>query len=490
MLVKMMICFVICVSYLVISCTGRLVTYQRNYDVFDKRNWNNHQVLKECNGLVINNFLGFTSFGKLDVKEVVFEEYAQILFENDTEIILDIDSVNELNCVATNTTEMNLHRWHHSGNWLLPGRLNGNEAVPHMERLPCEYDDVVFPKGILTGGIKIYQPITVKSLKYGHDYWTNNDIIAAKNDEILGLFLIFMLDVVLNIRNVACNDPSGCFCGNEIVNMDTCRYFKSPKNLNCESPITPKGFCHAICGASITFNLKPNFKINSIDQKFKEYTSDTYVSKVRDGKGKPIIQIIFTEKQFTGNSLEEAKHLYQILQNENILEVNASQFLSSSLYYNPGNRVQNAFVVIFGSLLTVCLVFGFIILLFGEHPTSARLRDRLGISSAPLTYRSIFFSRSSVSEGTGLIGEGQSMAGSLQNIPKSLETPLFSEIKRTFGTSSSNASSTEELTKETEEQNDQVDPEEETTNQDLKNYQLINAVAEEGELVDLSNLNG
>ncbi|XP_028138292.1 uncharacterized protein LOC114332663 isoform X3 [Diabrotica virgifera virgifera] len=431
MWVKMIIYFVICASYLVNSCTGRLVTYQRNYDIFDKRNWINHQVSKECNGLVINNFLGFTTFGKLEVKQLVLKEYAQILFEDDTEIILDPDSENKINCVATNGTEMNLHKWHNPDNWLLQGRLNGNEAIPHMERLPCEYDDVVFPKGTLSGGVKIYGSITVKSFKYGHDYWTNSDIAVAKNDEILGC-------------------------------------------------------------ASIIFNAKPNFKISSIDQKIKDYTADTYVSKVRDKNGEPAIQIIFTEKEFTGNSLEEAKHLYQILQNENILTVNASQFLSSSIYYNQGKNVRSAFAVIFGSLFSVCLVFGFIILLFGEHPTSARLRDRLGISSAPLTYRSIFFSRSSVSEGTGLIGEGQSMAGSIQNIPNSLETPVYSEIKRTFGTSSSNASSTEELTKENEEQNDKlepVDPEEEMANQDFENYQLINTVAEEGELVDLSTLN-
>ncbi|XP_050505733.1 protein amnionless isoform X2 [Diabrotica virgifera virgifera] len=475
------------------SCTGRLVTYQRNYDIFDKRNWINHQVSKECNGLVINNFLGFTTFGKLEVKQLVLKEYAQILFEDDTEIILDPDSENKINCVATNGTEMNLHKWHNPDNWLLQGRLNGNEAIPHMERLPCEYDDVVFPKGTLSGGVKIYGSITVKSFKYGHDYWTNSDIAVAKNDEILGLFLIFMAyDIDFNIHNKACNDPSGCFCGNEAVNTYTCHYFRSHKTSNCESPITPEGFCHAICGASIIFNAKPNFKISSIDQKIKDYTADTYVSKVRDKNGEPAIQIIFTEKEFTGNSLEEAKHLYQILQNENILTVNASQFLSSSIYYNQGKNVRSAFAVIFGSLFSVCLVFGFIILLFGEHPTSARLRDRLGISSAPLTYRSIFFSRSSVSEGTGLIGEGQSMAGSIQNIPNSLETPVYSEIKRTFGTSSSNASSTEELTKENEEQNDKlepVDPEEEMANQDFENYQLINTVAEEGELVDLSTLN-
>lgn len=59
----------------------------------------------------------------------------------------------------------------------------------------------------------------------------------------------------LFMREEECEDPTGCVCGNQATNMNTCwtpMFFNSEvdieKKFDCLDPIKPNGFCTEICG--------------------------------------------------------------------------------------------------------------------------------------------------------------------------------------------------------------------------------------------------
>lgn len=65
-------------------------------------------------------------------------------------------------------------------------------------------------------------------------------------------------------------------------------------------------------GASILFKPRKTFNLEKFRQKLKQYSSDTYASKVEVDQSE-LIQVIFAEKLFTGTSLNEAKELHELL---------------------------------------------------------------------------------------------------------------------------------------------------------------------------------
>lgn len=76
-----------------------------------------------------------------------------------------------------------------------------NPAVPDMERLPCQYDDVVLPAGLLTSSINAYfysNRIRVKSFTFGSEKWTNDDLINNANSEIFqSKCFLFIFEAIL-----------------------------------------------------------------------------------------------------------------------------------------------------------------------------------------------------------------------------------------------------------------------------------------------------
>lgn len=81
--------------------------------------------------------------------------------------------------------------WNEVSNWIMVG-YEGNVAVPHVEMLPCQYDEVVFPAGLQTS--RVYFNVfntKVKRFKFGKDYWNNDDLqFYLKQDLISGKYLL------------------------------------------------------------------------------------------------------------------------------------------------------------------------------------------------------------------------------------------------------------------------------------------------------------
>ncbi|XP_057670765.1 uncharacterized protein LOC130902556 [Diorhabda carinulata] len=480
----------LCILYLIKSSECYEIIFQRNNDFYDKRNWLGHVPQKKCQGLFLEQFYGTTTFKTLEIEQMVFGKLNDIILNDDTEIIFDDNTKSEMNCVAINGSEVELHQWTNFDNWLKSGVNNDNMAIPHLEKLPCVYDDVIFPKGYLSGAVVISSQVSIKSFKFGDEYYEESEFVELDSDSTLSNIIVFVRDGEINVNNRQCDDDSGCVCGNELYYGEACDVFDVPDTIECNQPILPIGFCYKICGSTIIFEPKQDFEIARMETRLKSYTSDTHISKVKNENGDEVIQIIFTEKQFTGNSIEEAQRFHQILKDDKTIEYEKSEFLTSSYPNQNGKNATNAISIIFGSLFSACVIFAMVLYLFGDNDKTKRFRERVGLGSRPLTYKSVFFSRnSSISEGTGLIGEGHLVGSSMPNIPKTFENPSFSEFtKKSSSTSSSNASSAEDLTKETgllKKPNDLTEPQvfEEQTRR-----HLIETVAEEGELVDLSDM--
>lgn len=70
-------------------------------------------------------------------------------------------------------------------NWIIEG-YEDNVAVPHMERPPCQFDDVIFPAGLQSKGVLMYgYRKKIKSFRFGNEDWTNDDLAYYLNQDII-----------------------------------------------------------------------------------------------------------------------------------------------------------------------------------------------------------------------------------------------------------------------------------------------------------------
>lgn len=75
-----------------------------------------------------------------------------------------------------NETDFSSLLWTDLANWITVG-YEDNVAVPHMERLPCQYDDISFPAGLESRAVNFFgYNVKIKSFKFANEYWNNEDL--------------------------------------------------------------------------------------------------------------------------------------------------------------------------------------------------------------------------------------------------------------------------------------------------------------------------
>ncbi|CAG9820606.1 unnamed protein product, partial [Phaedon cochleariae] len=305
------------------------------------------------------------------------------------------------------------------------------------------------------------------------------------------IFTLEDLQDAFFVTNKGCDDVTGCICGNAEAYVGVCDSVPTKDDFRCTDPVTPIGFCQPICGASIVVIPPRNFELAEMERTLKQFTSDTYISKVRNDSGNEFVQIIFAEKEFTGNSLDEAKQLYEQIK----LDHSSSHvtLYASGPYNNSEENVNNAVSVVFGTLCGVGLVFVILFVMYSPNDTAIILRNRLNIGSSHLpSFKTAYFTRhSSVAEDAGLIFEGQSMASSLLSLDKSFDNPMFGKDEKSTPSTSSprydmgNRDAVN--TGDAEESNHlESGAEMEESMPDIKQKDFDNI--SEGELVDLSDM--
>ncbi|KAJ8932102.1 hypothetical protein NQ314_014954 [Rhamnusium bicolor] len=451
--------------------------WKGDHDIHSPSNWVGGKAKNSCDGLdLTENDNADILIDNLSVKQIILPHDAILSLIEGAYIELNEQSTDVMNCARIKHL-IEMHIWSEPEAWIIQDD-DENVAIPHWERIPCKYDDVVYPKGYKSALSFVWTNVELNSFKFGEDYLKQEDL---KNDENLNrLFLTFPIEEVIHITGKTCTDPTGCVCSNEFNYDVPCAYVNDTIYLNCLNPIMPIGFCTEMCGASIELKPKSNFKLANIRKSLKHYSSDTYASKVLDGS-REIIQIIFSEKQFSGTSLDEAKDYYSRLLADTSLGVEDVEIYSSGPYFVEGKVTSNSLSLVFGTLCGVVIVFAIIFLVYSPQFATLNLRNRFAYNSRPLSsFRSNLFARYDNSENTGLILEHQSMAGSVLSLDKSFDNPMYGR------STPSTASTSYDTIGTLEEKNTKSEISLNNPMYDINNLDETVQEATEGDLVDLT----
>ncbi|XP_045469702.1 protein amnionless-like [Harmonia axyridis] len=392
-------------SVLILECLSEehVKIWKPNNDILNRENWVDPNSNEKCKKVEF----GETNTASIYIKELTASEFllpldGNLIFLDDGDMkVVDEDFKGNTNCLKLKG--LTSHLYSDPRNW--ESDVADNPAVPDREKLPCRDDLIKFPNEIYSSigdmvGLHIVSAIAMGNVT--HDFNTAVDVNPSAR---------------LVVSKRKCFDPEGCVCND--ASMD-CPPAKEPE---CLAPIHPKGFCHSICGAYTTFKPAPGFSLKKVRDALEEYSDVyTHVSKVDDD----VIQVVFAEKGYSGDSVLYADKFYEKLQEKHedfkIMEL-------KSLKKSGSQTTGNASVVseLILSLLFVLGLFGLIFCVYGDRRWLTNFRFR-NPSTFPLTstYRARFSSRDDES---GLIFDTQSIAGSVLNLRQSFDNPMFSEDK-------------------------------------------------------------
>ncbi|KAJ8911324.1 hypothetical protein NQ315_017020 [Exocentrus adspersus] len=398
-------------------------TWKHDSDVLNPDHWVGGKPGEDCEGFDMSNISRtFLVIDHLSAKEIVLPKDVTIYLPPGTEIDFRENDPGILNCVRLKKNFYS-YAWIDPENWLVDH--SENLAIPHLERIPCDHDDVVFPKGwksSLCFGIYRFK-LRLKSFKFGEDYLTNWDLRSKIED----IHILPIGSRNMFIDGKSCDDRTGCVC-TETVDDTPCLFIEQVEQFPCLDPITPIGFCTKMCGAVITVRdltsqyFLTHFTIDKIQDALAGYSSHTHVSKVLNGT-RALIQIVFTEKEFSGTSLDEAKAFDSMLLSDYSFGVSRTVLTSSGPLFIQGEATRTALSMVFGSLCGVLLVFALIF--FINSSSFKRLNlNRYSFTSRPLVG---FLAKYENTENEGLIFERASMGGSVISLEKSFDNPMFGE---------------------------------------------------------------
>lgn len=247
--------------------------------------------------------------------------------------------------------------WYDHDSWVPPD----NVATPHQERIPCDHDDVVFPKILHTRVFEyLGTTIPVGSIWFGKEPTTSDQLASfMKTSPGRDIFFNPIDPFSFQIEKKQCGDPYGCLCHTNYV---PCPPVRSTEKLPCLEPVEPENFCDAICGAYITYKPGTGPDLGTITKKLAQYSAQTHASRVQTYLGSEVVQVVFTEKDYTGTSIEEAEDFLKYLQQS---RAESAQLLKSGHYYAEGST-GSSWSIVFGSLVAVCVFFGILFYLHGD----------------------------------------------------------------------------------------------------------------------------
>ncbi|KAB1278230.1 Protein amnionless [Camelus dromedarius] len=156
--------------------------------------------------------------------------------------------------------------WHDPHLWRTGDAARGLFSVD-AERVPCRHDDVVFPSnasfrvglGPGVGNVRVY---SVRAL--GQTFTRDEDLAAFLASRAGRLR--FHGFGALSVGPDACDDPSGCVCGNAEVLPWICAALLQPlggrcPQAACQDALRPEGQCCDLCGAIVSLTHGPTFDL-------------------------------------------------------------------------------------------------------------------------------------------------------------------------------------------------------------------------------------
>ncbi|XP_025023927.1 protein amnionless, partial [Python bivittatus] len=134
------------------------------------------------------------------------------------------------------------------------------------ERVPCQYDDVIFqPETSFRVNINSEQMIQLKSISIMGQNFTS-DSALTEYMQSSSAKLQFQGQGKVQLSHTRCPDRSGCECGNSAAHERICAaLLQNSRNqcpeVTCKDAIKPDGHCCEICGVIITLKYSADFDI-------------------------------------------------------------------------------------------------------------------------------------------------------------------------------------------------------------------------------------
>ena len=187
------------------------------------------------------------------------------------------------------------------------GRSEDANPIPHMERIPCTSDSVLFPiKNSFK--VNIDSNVRIRSMKiWDKDYDSDSFRSFVDTDVGKQLFVIKNSNdfAIANDENLVCSDRTGCVCGNEKpeIQSKVCRSVlrRGCPTLHCSDPIRPVGHCCDTCASMLTFSYKPDFSFELVEGIILEFQRNPEYSNV----GSYLHKLVSQRFQFIAVDLKE-----------------------------------------------------------------------------------------------------------------------------------------------------------------------------------------
>ncbi|KAF5285129.1 hypothetical protein FQA39_LY16818 [Lamprigera yunnana] len=378
-----------------------------NNNVLDPSNWENGTEATNCRGFLFPEVLGSVgSVTQLQTSAMVLPIMGELEIQNGGYIeFSDRDF-----CVRVK--QIKPRHWLDPANW---GASN-NSATPDAERVPCVYDDVIFPNNdfaVLYPELSVsVNSIQIRGTQLSHRQWDN----FLQSDYGIEQFQKQEFTSNIVIVPKTCGDKSGCACHDDVQTEFWVCDHVSIVEPKCFKPIQPIGFCNKICGAAVYLNATDSFFLESFRFALpKSDEVDVHASKVLL-KQIPTVQVVFREKEYKEYSTRLAKEFYETLPKD------GAKIELSGMALPEGSRTTTAFSIIFGTLVGAFVVFLCIYVLY-----LGPLRD----SRIPLgrfvfrDERQYFFHK--------FDDKDVSRATSMVSLEKSFDNPMYGSVPSTSG---------------------------------------------------------
>ncbi|XP_035892433.1 protein amnionless [Anopheles stephensi] len=182
-----------------------------------------------------------------------------------------------------------------------------NAAVPHSERVPCQYETVIFetgknlPKPI---DMQYHESIEVGNVRFGDTIEGFENFHNFMSSEV-GQFLFYNAEDTL-IRPGKCVNAEKCPC-QEPRQIDAICSNERCAEPHCLSPIQPPGHCCPICGSLFRINMalfQGVFNLQSFTEKLRRKIISAEVDDadveyhigIDRLKGANVVQLIVVDK--------------------------------------------------------------------------------------------------------------------------------------------------------------------------------------------------
>ncbi|XP_028406054.1 protein amnionless-like [Dendronephthya gigantea] len=244
-------------------------TWIQNENWEATKNWNLERL--PCPGDTVNIdragveiFLNSTS----TIEQLIFRQNGSIVLGNSAEIIFEEEHADSEECKTGEISFVGSgsNDWFDPHNW-----KTDSKSIPvglYSQLLPCQYDDVRFPKDS-SYNVEISKSVTVaKVFINGKEHNETEFQRYTKSHTGVQRFQL-KNSASFHITGKKCQDVSGCICNNNKYEDYICSFVTCPE-VKCGEPVKPYGGCCSICGHLLLVNYSVGFTKEFLEKQIKK----------------------------------------------------------------------------------------------------------------------------------------------------------------------------------------------------------------------------